>query len=340
MWLLEGDLDGKLKGQYEPPSLRHDEEPRRVAVVDLGSTSFHLLVGDVGPDGSIERVVRERDMLRLGALISEHARIPLADCDRAIESVLRLRDVAESVAAEQLIAIATSAFREARNGNLLARVLGRVIGTHVIILSGSDEARTIFSAFRRRMDLGPKPELGLDLGGGSLELAVGNASGVDWETTLPLGAVRLHQRFDGGAAGPPESAEARLRQHIRRQLAPLRDEIRSQGPERCIATGGTVRSLARVVLGRDAQTEDTSLLGAELKTSALAKLIQKLRQTSHEGRLAIPGMNPRRADILPVGAVIVATVLEELGFDRLVVCDWGLREGIMLDAVRDPTRSD
>jgi len=338
-WLLEGDLDGKLKGQYEPPSSRHDEEPRRVAVLDLGSTSFHLMVGDVGPDGSIERVVRERDMLRLGALISQHAHIPLADCDRAIESVLRLRDVAESVDAEELIAIATSAFREARNGNLLARVLGRALGTQVRILSGAEEARAIFSAYRRRMDLGPKPELGLDLGGGSLELAVGDAGGVDWETTLPLGAVRLHREFADGSAGLPDTAAGELRKHVRRRRARVRRALDSREPNRCIATGGTVRALARVILARNPQAEDPSLLGAELKASALKQLAETLQRVSHEERLAIPGMNAQRADILPTGAIIIASVLEELGFKRLTVCDWGLREGIMLDAVRGPTRA-
>jgi exopolyphosphatase/guanosine-5'-triphosphate,3'-diphosphate pyrophosphatase len=339
MWVLEGDLDGKLKGQYLPPSSRYDEEPRRIAVLDLGSTSFHLLVGDVGSDGSIERVLRERDMLRLGALVSEHAHIPLADCDRAIESVLRLRDVAEAAECEELLAIATSAFREARNGNLLARVLGRVLGTRVRILSGEEEARAIFSAYRRRMDLGPKPELGIDLGGGSLELAVGNASGVDWETTLPLGAVRLHREFVDDAPGLPQAAATKLRKHVERELAPLRSEIEAERPERCIGTGGTVRSLARVVLARDSQAEDPSLLGTELKASALAKLAKKLQRTEHEEWLAIPGVSPRRADILPAGAIIIATVLEVFGFAKLKVCDWGLREGIMLDAVRDPKRA-
>ena len=98
-WVLEGDLGREVFAEYRPPPPDLEDDPHRIAVLDLGSTSFHLVVGDVGPDGSIERVARERDMLRLGALISEHSTIPLEDCDRAIESVLHLADVAEAAEA-------------------------------------------------------------------------------------------------------------------------------------------------------------------------------------------------------------------------------------------------
>jgi phosphohistidine phosphatase SixA len=334
-WFLEGDLDERVTATYHPLASDLDEQPLRVAVIDLGSTSFHLLVGDVGADGSIERVVRERDMLRLGALVDEDARIPLEDCDRVIESVLHLVDVADASNADLLMAFATAAFRDAKNGPLLARLLGRALRTDVRILSGEEEARTMFSAFRRRVDLGPQNELGLDLGGGSLELAVGNAQGVSWEATTPLGAVRLQQRFSEDEGELSERDAKRLRAHVRRTLAPIRDAVLTREPRRCIATGGTVRALTRVLLATNPDEEDTALLGTEIPTRVIGDLAARLRDLSHEERLSLPGMSPRRADILPAGALVLATILQELRLPALTVCDWGLREGVMLDAVRE-----
>ena len=331
-WVLGGDLTGEVTAQYRPPPPNLEDDPHRIAVLDLGSSSFHMVVGDVGPDGSIERVTRERDMLRLGALVSEHAGIPLEDCDRAIESVLHLADVAETAGAEQLIAIATAALRDARNGRLLARMFGRILHTNVRILSGADEARAVFSAFRRRIDVGQKPEFGLDLGGGSLELAIGDASDVAWETTLRLGGVRLHNVYGTGTELTDEAAGA-LCDHVRTRLGSVKDELDIHRPKRCIGTGGTVRAVARLMFASNPDSEDATLLGAELETVAIAELASRLRRASYEERLEFPGMSTRRADILPAGALILATLLEETGYDRLTVCDWGLREGIMLDAV-------
>jgi broad specificity phosphatase PhoE len=335
-WVLEGDLAGELFAQYRPPPPDLEDDPHRIAVLDLGSTSFHLVVGDVGADGSIERVTKERDMLRLGALISEHSEIPLADCDRAIESVLHLAGVAEAAEAEKLIAIGTAALRDARNGRLLAKMFGRILHSKVRILSGADEARAMFSAFRRRIDLGRKPSLGLDLGGGSLELAIGDASDVAWETTLRLGAVRLHNDFVGEGGELSDDFAKQLRKHIRSRLGSVRDELDIHTPERCIGTGGTIRAVARLLLASDPQSDDTALLGAELESEAIADLAARLRRMPESERLELPGMSARRADILPTGATILANVLTETGFERLTVCDWGLREGIMLDAVWKP----
>jgi phosphohistidine phosphatase SixA len=339
-WVLDGDFTGDLCAQYRPPPPNLEDDPHRIAVLDLGSTSFHLIVGDVGQDGSIERVTRERDMLRLGALISEHSEIPLADCDRAIESVLHLADVAEAAEAEQLIAIATAALRDARNGRLLAKMFGRILNTKVRILSGADEARAMFSAFRRRIDLGRKPALGLDLGGGSLELAIGDASDVAWETTLRLGAVRLHNDFADEHGDLSEDAAKQLREHIRSRLGSVRDELDIHAPERCIGSGGTIRAVARLLLASDPQSDDTALLGVELETAAIGDLAGRLRGIPQKERLELPGMAARRADILPTGAAILANVLEETGCERITVCDWGLREGVMLDAIWKPQLHD
>jgi exopolyphosphatase/guanosine-5'-triphosphate,3'-diphosphate pyrophosphatase len=148
--------------------------------------------------------------------------------------------------------------------------------------------------------------------------------------------VRLHKEFAGNAVDLPARAAKKLRKRARKGIAAVRKAVRQRAPERCIATGGTVRALAHVLLASSPQAEDASLLGAELPAPALAELAERLQRASHAERLAMPGMSPRRADLLPAGAAILASVLGELGFQSLTLCDWGLREGIMLDAVRTP----
>jgi exopolyphosphatase / guanosine-5'-triphosphate,3'-diphosphate pyrophosphatase len=159
---------------------RQSDAKLRVAVLDLGSTSFHLLVADASPTGRIERVVRQRVMLRLGATIAAEGEIPKAIAARAVESARALQDLAEEHDADRLIPVATAALRDARNGAAVAGAIARELGTKVRVLSGLEEARLIFGAFRRRVPLGNASALGMDLGGGSLELAIGDDTEVQW----------------------------------------------------------------------------------------------------------------------------------------------------------------
>jgi exopolyphosphatase/guanosine-5'-triphosphate,3'-diphosphate pyrophosphatase len=169
--LAKGEVDLTERREVR----RHSDAKLRVAVLDLGSTSFHLLVADASPTGRIERVVRQRVMLRLGATIAAEGEIPKAIAARAVESARELQGLAEAHGAERLIPVATAALRDARNGAALASSIARELGTKVRVLSGLEEARLIFGAFRRRVPLGDAAALGMDLGGGSLELAIGDA---------------------------------------------------------------------------------------------------------------------------------------------------------------------
>ena len=331
-WALDGDLDGVLAASYRPPpSTWSDAGPQRLAVLDMGSTSFHLVVADVFPDGSIERVTRERVMLRLGALIRDGQAIPADVSDRVVDTAVRLSELATEVSAVRLLPIATAAFRDASNGELLARRVGDAVGEPVHVLSGREEAHAMFSAFRRRIGLGPELEFGWDLGGGSLELAIGDASGVHWETTLPLGAVRIERELDLGDQ-PGAAARDAVFERVDQELAPHLGALDARELHGAIGSGGTVRALGRLVLARDPGLADAKVGGLVLSGEMLRHLSLELLSSAHEERLAMPGMDARRVDILPVGSAIVDALVEELGFEELTISDWGVREGILLDA--------
>jgi exopolyphosphatase/guanosine-5'-triphosphate,3'-diphosphate pyrophosphatase len=343
IWVLQGFGRTPTSATYLEPlpaekgrKLRFPEadEPAvvRAATLDLGSTSFNLLIADATPDGAaIRPIVQEKVMLRLGALIGAKPEIPEEVCARAVEVGRALCEVARREKVELLLPVATAALRDAKNGAEVARRIGSVIGKPVRVLSGEDEAHAIFRAFQARVPLGRERALGLDLGGGSLELAIGHGRGVDWATTLPLGVVRLHGRSVKNDPMTPREARS-IEERVRGLLAPCKAEVAQRKPALAIAAGGTARALARLVVeagGRGAR----SAWPFPLAAARLAELRDALVPSTHRQRLRMRGMRRGRADLLPTGALVLATVVDELGLDGLTVCDWGLREGVMLEAL-------
>lgn len=302
----------------------------RLAVLDLGSTSFHLLVADASPTGRIDRVVRRRVMLRLGAAIADEGGIPKPIGMRAVETARALRRVAEEHGVDRLIPVATAALRDASNGAPLADSIGRALGTPVRMLSGIEEARLIFAAFRQRIPLRDGIALGIDLGGGSLELAIGDGFDVHWETTLPLGVTRLHG--DLALHDPMKRREVKeIRRRVEECLEESRAEVRSRAPKLPIASGGTARALARLVEERGEGRATNG--GLRVPRAALTKLADDLAEASHDERLRWPDMKRSRADLLPTGAIVLDTLVERLALRELLICDWGLREGVILEAL-------
>ena len=309
---------------------RNSDAKLRVAVLDLGSTSFHLLVADASPTGRIERVVRQRVMLRLGATIAAEGEIPKAIAARAVESARELQNLAAAHGAERLIPVATAALRDARNGAALASSIARVLGTKVRVLSGLEEARLIFGAFRRRVPLGDASALGMDLGGGSLELAIGDDAEVQWETTLPLGVARLHGEL---VANDPMKRRERkeIEERVATLLEPHRKPIRTRGTKQQIMSGGTARALARIV--EENGGGRTAKGGLRVTVDEISRLADRLAEVDHAELLRVPGMKRSRADLLPTGAVVVDAVMKSLALPDLLICDWGLREGVILEAL-------
>jgi exopolyphosphatase/guanosine-5'-triphosphate,3'-diphosphate pyrophosphatase len=271
-------------------------------------------------------------MLRLGTVIARGPRIPDDVRTQALESARRLRKVAEKAHVELFLPVATSALREASNGREVARALGDVLGAPVRVLEGEEEARLIFGAFRRRLSLPKGNALGIDLGGGSLELAVGDRAGVRFETTLRLGVARLYAELV--TSDPLDSAERKaIRARVRDEVGRVATRIRRLEPQLAVACGGTIGALARRVLVRRMGANGQSIQELEIPAAELAELADELARSTHEERLRTPGIDERRADLLPTGALILAALVEILGLPHLTVSDWGLRESVILEAL-------
>ena len=221
----------------------------RVAALDLGTNSFHLLIADAQADGHIDPIVREKEMLRLGEVVSRHGMIPPTAADQAVATVRRFRLLADAAGADEILACATSAIRRATNGGDVVDRIEAETGVHVEVISGHEEARLIFGAVRSSVVLDPAPALCFDLGGGSLEVMVGDTRGMQWATSVPLGVARLTAELVH--SDPIDKRDRRaLRDHIVATLEPSRELVAGLAPRMAVGSSGTIESLAQMVTAR------------------------------------------------------------------------------------------
>jgi exopolyphosphatase/guanosine-5'-triphosphate,3'-diphosphate pyrophosphatase len=300
----------------------------RLGVIDVGSNTVHLLVVDAHHGAQPLPATSHKIELRLSEHVTDDGLIDDAGAADLVRFIKECLDVAEDRGCEDLIAFATSAIREAPNGD---RVLARVrdeTGVDLRVLSGADEARLTFLAARRWFGWSSGTLLVVDIGGGSLELAAGMDEEPDAAVSLPLGAGRLTRDLLPGDPPPPETVRA-ARKAIRAAIASEVRPITKVGQvDRAVGTSKTMRSLARIA-GAAPSSEGPYAVRV-LERAALADVVQLLSRTTAEERVALPGVSASRARQLLAGAVVAEAAMDLLGVDRLDICPWALREGIIL----------
>jgi exopolyphosphatase/guanosine-5'-triphosphate,3'-diphosphate pyrophosphatase len=309
----------------------------RIAAIDLGTNSFHLLVVDAGPDGSFVPLVREKEMLRLGDDVAREGRISREASRRALATLRRFRALADGAGATRVVACATSAFREASNGRRLAAMLAQETGIEARIIDGETEAGLIYSAVRASVLMEKAPVLAFDLGGGSLEVMVGDSEALWWATSLPLGVARLTAeavRHDL----PSRGDQRRLRNRVIGLLEPVAGRIADLfdvgAPALAVGSGGTFCDLARMVAYRRSGGIPVSVNQLAFSRLEFLELHEELMAATAAERRRMPGLELRRADLVPAGAIVLATAMELFGFDELTVSEWALREGMVLESLR------
>jgi len=301
----------------------------RLAAIDLGSNSVHMVVADVSSDGRIQVVDRVKEMVRLGRHAFLSGRLTPESMDLAVRAVDTFRRIAVARKVERLRAVATSAVREARNGAAFIRRLRREAGVTVRVISGPEEARLIFRAARHALGLDGGPHLLVDVGGGSVELVLVRDGRALWMRSLPLGAARLAERFL--TSDPPTVGQVkRLEKHLDREIGDLLDDARRAGVARAVGTSGTINTL--VAMARAARGEEVGRLhGARASAAEVAQLRRRLVGNAAQARAELPGIDSKRVDLMPAAAVLVDAVLTRAGAPELVACTWALREGVLLE---------
>ncbi|MGD0081932.1 MAG: Ppx/GppA phosphatase family protein [Acidimicrobiales bacterium] len=311
----------------------------RIAALDLGSNSFHLLVVATRPDGSFTPLVREKEMLRLGDVVARHGVLTDEVLAEAVEVVRRFRAIAEASDADEIVAYGTAALREAANGAAAVERLETETGVRVKVINGIREAQLIFEAVRASVLIDPGPALCADLGGGSLELSVGDRSGLMYATSVHLGVGRLTAELI--RSDPPSSKDRnRLRGRVEEELAVVMPELVDEGPKMLIGSSGTLCAIVRAAVALRDGTIPPVLNQLSASATEVTEFADLVYSLSSADRARLPGIEARRAELLPAGVTVAEVLMEETGFLELTASEWALREGMVLSAIGKHDHAD
>jgi exopolyphosphatase/guanosine-5'-triphosphate,3'-diphosphate pyrophosphatase len=305
---------------------------RTLASIDVGSNTVKLLVARITEDGVLEVLAREKEMVRLGHETFATGRLSAEAVEAGAGAIERLARMARSSGAESIRAVATCAVREADNSGEFLEEVRRRCGVEVEVISGEEEARLITLAVRSEFPASCDPLLLVDIGGGSTELVVSDGSRVLFAESIPVGAVRLSERF---VRHDPVGEEdwKDLKKAIRRACGPASRRAGKTGFKTCVGTSGTIQSMSMVyeaaVRGRDIFPSGHRTL----PRAGMKKVLRLLRRTSMKEKLKLPGLDPKRRDIAVAGGALLLRILKEAGAEEILTGERGLREGILLDAV-------
>jgi exopolyphosphatase / guanosine-5'-triphosphate,3'-diphosphate pyrophosphatase len=300
----------------------------RLGVLDVGSNTVHFLVVDAHQGGRPLPVFSHKAELLLGSNLEAGNRLSRACALRLRAFAGEALQIAEDKGVEELLAFATSAVRDAANGDDVLAAVRSDTGIDISVLPGPEEARLTFLAVRRWFGWSSGNVLMLDIGGGSLEIAVGIDEVPDVAISLPLGAGRLTR--DWFRSDPPSADEVRqLRRHIRTEIARQAGEVtRSGAPDRAVATSKTFRQLARIVGA--APSGEGPYVRRLVSHGDITELAKRLAALSAAERAELPGVSRGRAPQLAAGALVADAAMDLYGLPELEVCPWALREGVIL----------
>ena len=299
---------------------------RRVAAIDLGTNSTRLLVADAD-DGRLKEVERLLAITRLGEGVDTSRGLAEPAVARVDAQVGRYIDRARELGAETVLAIATSAVRDAANGGEFLAGLKRRHGIRTMLLAGEDEARMTFRGVTSARPLSGEAVI-CDIGGGSTELIAGDPQGVDYAVSLDMGCVRMSERFL--RADPPTGEEIAA---LRRQVAEMLPTDVPAGE--LIGVAGTVTTLATIDLGLDEEIPER-VDGHRLGRARVSAELERLAAIPLAERRRVRGLMPERAPTIVAGAAILVELMERLGADTLTVSERDILHGAALSAAELP----
>lgn len=317
--------------QYQPPDLQRD---RTLAAIDVGTNSIHMVVVRIKSTLPAFTIIdREKETVRLGDF-AEDGNLSEDAMQRGVAALKRCRAIAESLRAEDIVAVATSAVREARNGHEFLERVEREVGLSINVISGTEEARRIYLGVLSGMEFHDLPHAVIDIGGGSTELILGTGAPHRFLSSTKVGAVRLTARF---ISNDPISDQefTYLSAYVRgRMEPPVEDLKRYLAPGetlRLVGTSGTIECLATLVAYERLGLIPEPLNGFQMTLQELQSWTDRLCKMDLEERLALPEMSARRAEIIVAGAVILQETMAMLGVESLTICERALREGVVVD---------
>ncbi|MEP0891445.1 MULTISPECIES: Ppx/GppA phosphatase family protein [unclassified Leptolyngbya] len=314
------------------PALTHD---RILAAIDVGTNSIHMVIVHIQPSLPTFTVIsKEKATVRLGDRDPKTGCLTPVAMDRATQALRRCQELANRLHAEDIVAVATSAVREAPNGRDFLQQIEEELGLTINLIAGQEEARRIYLGVLSGMSFNNQPHAIIDIGGGSTELILGDGHEPRSLSSTKIGAVRLTAEFV--TTDPISSTEfGYLQAYVRGMLERPVEELLAQlqPGETCqlVGTSGTIEAVAMLHAREKLGMIPDPMHGYSLTLEDLRELVNRLRRMPYAERTKLPGMNERRAEIIVAGAVILQEAMTLLGMNSIFICERALREGVVVD---------
>jgi exopolyphosphatase/guanosine-5'-triphosphate,3'-diphosphate pyrophosphatase len=325
----------KIKDKLSSIPLMAADRERILTAIDVGTNSIHMVVVRIQPSlPAFTIIAREKTTVRLGNRDKLTGCLTPAAMQRAVDTLYRCLEISKSLNAEQTIAVATSAVREAPNGRDFLKQVETELGLWINLISGKEEARRIYLGVLSGMEFNLQPHIIVDIGGGSTELILGDGQEPRTLSSTKVGAVRLTAEYistDPVSNLEFQTLQAYVRGMLERPVGELKTHLKPGEQPRLVGTSGTIETLATIHAREKLGLVPTPLNGYSFSLQDLRELVNRLRQLNFQERMQIPGMNDRRAEIILAGALILQEAMTLLGTESVTICERSLREGVIVD---------
>jgi exopolyphosphatase/guanosine-5'-triphosphate,3'-diphosphate pyrophosphatase len=301
----------------------------RIAVIDLGTNTFNILIVEVATDKSYHTIFQAKLPVKLGEGGINENRIQPVPFRRGIDALKQHQKTIEQYDVQQVYAFATSAVREAVNGQEFVEKLKLETGYEVQVIDGDREAEFIYYGVRKAVQLSDQTSLIIDIGGGSTEFIIGNKEEIFWKQSFLLGAARLLERFRPSDPITEEEIHT-IREYLREELKPLFDAVQKFPVTELVGASGSFDSLAEMIAYNfhepsvlDDKTEYTFDL------AECSEIYGRLLRSTREDRLQMKGLVEMRVDMIVVSSIIVHFVLDSFAIEKMRLSTFALKEGVI-----------
>jgi len=304
----------------------------RIAAIDVGSNSIHMVVAQVESDGRFRVLDRAKEMVRLGHRTLTNGRLSAEAMNNGIRTLSAFRTLAERQGVLRFKAVATSAVREASNGGDFIQRVKDDVGLRLKVIPGREEARLIYLGVRHAIDLRGESTLLVDAGGGSVEFILSEDDKPVALDSVKIGVARLSEKFL--ANDPPSARDLdNLESYLSEQLDPILRPIAKRDVRRVIGTSGTMLNLISIAGNLRGNPPDGHLNNFAVTAEEITRVRRLLTKADRGERLKVKGLDAKRVDTIVAGAYLADFVMQEVGAKEMIACTWALREGVMLDFI-------
>jgi exopolyphosphatase / guanosine-5'-triphosphate,3'-diphosphate pyrophosphatase len=314
---------------------KYSQQRPILAAIDIGTNSLHMVVVEIKPElPAFSVIAREKDTVRLGDRDPLTGNLNAAIMEKAIAALGRYQTIALSLGAQEVIAVATSATREAPNGREFIDMIDRALGLKVDLISGVEEARRIYLGVLSGLEFDNIPRISIDIGGGSTEMILGDSEEPRTLSSTKIGAVRLTSELvttDPISDKEFTYLQAYICGQLERPIEEIKANIKPEELPQMVGTSGTIETACMIIGREKTGVLPSRLHGFQLQRKDLEQLVQKMRRLNVLERSQIPGISERRAEIILPGLLVLLHAMTALKMESLLLCERSLREGVIVD---------